>query len=139
MKSFAAIRALAAQGPIAATVRGGSMAPLLLDGDRVAIGRARFYLPGDVVAFHAADGRLIVHRLLGYRLHHGRLACVTRGDAAPLPDPPVPLDRLLGRVVGPRVSLRARGAAMAAMAAIAAWAGLALRACRRRLRLRGRR
>lgn len=99
MRTFAAVRDLAAQAPVEATVRGGSMAPLLKDGDRVAIARARLYLPGDVVAFRAGDGRLVVHRLLGYRLHRGRLAGVAQGDAAPLPDPPFPLEALLGRVV----------------------------------------
>ena len=119
MKTFAAVRDLAAEAPVDATVRGGSMAPLLRDGDRVRIARARLYLPGDVVAFRAGDGRIVAHRLLGYRLHHGRLACVTRGDAIPAPDPPVPFGQLLGRVVShpgpaPLVPFRARlGAASA--------------------------
>jgi hypothetical protein len=102
VRTFAAVRALAAEAPVAATVRGTSMAPLLADGDRVTISRARFYLPGDVVAFRAGpagEERIVVHRLLGYRLHRRRLACVTRGDAAPQPDPPFPLRELLGRVV----------------------------------------
>ena len=60
---------------------------------------ARLYWPGDVVVFQAADGRLLAHRLLGYRLHAGSLACVTRGDGCPCHDAPVPLERLLGRVV----------------------------------------
>jgi hypothetical protein len=101
VKTFAAVRDLAAEAPVDATVRGGSMAPLLRDGDRVRIARARLYLPGDVVAFRAGDGRIIAHRLLGYRLHHGRLACVTRGDAVSQLDPPVPFGELLGRVVSP--------------------------------------
>jgi hypothetical protein len=69
----------------------------------VEIARARLYWPGDVVAFRNADGGLIVHRLLGYRPRVGPrargIACVTRGDAAPLPDAPVPLGSLLGRIV----------------------------------------
>jgi signal peptidase I len=99
VKTFAAVRDLAAEAPVDATVRGGSMAPLFKDGDRVRIARARLYLPGDVVAFRADDGRIVAHRLLGYRLHHGRLAGVTRGDAVSQPDPPVPFGQLLGRVV----------------------------------------
>ena len=122
MRTFAAVRDLAASGPVAATVRGTSMAPLLVDGDRVAIARARLYLPGDVVAFRAGpagEERIVVHRLLGYRLHRGRLACVTQGDASPTPDPPFPLRELLGRVVShpgpaPLAPPRARLAAVAA-------------------------
>jgi hypothetical protein len=133
MKTFPAVRALAAEGPVTAIVRGTSMAPRLVDGDRVEIARARLYLPGDVVAFHAGDGRLVVHRLLGYRLHRGRLACVTQGDALPHhPDPPVPLGQLLGRVVShpsraPLVSPRAR------LAAALAFGGWVARRVRRRL------
>ena len=116
-----------------AIVRGTSMAPLLVDGDRVEIARARLYLPGEVVAFHTGDGRLVVHRLLGYRLYRGHLACLTQGDALPdHPDPPVPLGQLLGRVVSypgraPLVSPRAR---LAAAGAFCRWV---VRRARRRV------
>lgn len=96
---FAAVQDLAREAPVAVTVRGVSMAPRLVEGDRLEIAPTRLYWPGDVVAFQNGDGHLIVHRLLGYRRHRGRLACITRGDAAPLPDAPVPLGHLLGRVV----------------------------------------
>ena len=136
MRTFAAVRDLAAQAPVEATVRGGSMAPLLKDGDRVAIARARLYLPGDVVAFRAGDGRIVVHRLLGYRFHLGRLAGVAQGDAAPLPDPPFPLEALLGRVVshpGPLSPWSARWAARwtARWTATAAYLAYLFRAARR--------
>jgi hypothetical protein len=125
VKTFAAVRDLAAEAPVDATVRGGSMAPLLKDGDRVRIARARLYLPGDIVAFRAGDGRIVAHRLLGYRLHQGRLAGITQGDAVAQPDPPVPFGQLLGRVVShfrgeekaglePLVSWSARAGAVAA-------------------------
>lgn len=133
MKTFPAVRALAAEGPVTAIVRGTSMAPLLVDGDRVEIARARLYLPGDVVAFHAGDGRLVVHRLLGYRLYRGRLACVSQGDALPChPDPPVPLGQLLGRVVSHpgRARLVAPRARLAAAGAFFRWI---LRRARRRV------
>ncbi|HXO18849.1 MAG TPA: S24/S26 family peptidase [Thermoanaerobaculia bacterium] len=99
------MRELAREGPLTLAVRGGSMAPLLADGDRVEVVRALLYWPGDVVAFRAADERLVVHRLLGYRPfraagERGRIACVTRGDASFAHDPPVPLARILGRVRG---------------------------------------
>ena len=138
MKTVAAVRALAAEGPVTATVRGGSMLPRLADGDRVEIARARFYLPGDVVAFHAGEGRIVVHRLLGYRLYRGRLACVTRGDAVPQLDAPVPLGQLLGRVVShpgpaPLAPPRAR------LAALGAFLGLVVRRVGRIVRGRRRR
>ncbi|HTQ80768.1 MAG TPA: S24/S26 family peptidase [Thermoanaerobaculia bacterium] len=125
MKTFTAVRALAAEGAIEATVRGSSMAPLLVDGDRVAIAGARIYLPGEVIAFRGDDGRLVVHRLLGFRLYRGRLACITRGDAASQPDAPVPLPAILGRVVahpgrGALVSWRARCGAAAGYLRLAA-------------------
>lgn len=145
MKTFAAVRDLAAEAPVDATVRGGSMAPLLRDGDRVRIARARLYLPGDVVAFHAGDGRIVAHRLLGYRLHHGRLAGVTRGDAISQVDPPVPFGQLLGRVVSRAVSgsgpapLVSWSLRFAAIAAYAGYVRLVLgRVVRRVVRRRGR-
>jgi signal peptidase I len=96
---LAGLRDLAREGPVAVTVRGASMAPLLADGDRVEVAPALLYWPGDVVAFRDDQGRLIVHRLLGYRSQGGRIAGLTRGDAATGLDAPIPLDRLLGRVV----------------------------------------
>jgi hypothetical protein len=122
----AALRELARELPLAVTVRGECMAPRLRDGDRVAVAPARRYWPGDIVAFHTPQGRLALHRLLGYRLAAGRLACVTRGDRCSLPDPPLAPERLLGRAA---VRPTARERARAAMALFA----LALRAAGRRL------
>jgi hypothetical protein len=126
-----AVRDMARERPVAVTVRGTCMEPLLLDGDRVEVAPARVYWPGDLLAFQAADGRLLVHRLLGYRPYAGRLACVTRGDACPHPDAPVPLDRLLGRVraVEGRSGLLVSPAAR--VRAVLAWLGLAARRLRR--------
>jgi hypothetical protein len=125
LSTFTALRDLARERSVEVTVRGGCMAPLLCDGERVAVAPARAYWPGDVVVFQAADGRLLVHRLLGWRPWAGSLACVTQGDGCPCHDAPVPRSRLLGRVIAPE---RAR-------------AGLSdrLRACGAFLRLAGRR
>jgi Peptidase S24-like len=121
-----ALRQLARELPIAVTVRGDCMAPRLRDGDRVAVAAARRYWPGDVVAFHTPQGRIALHRLLGYRWLGGRLACVTRGDRCGRADAPLPPGRLLGRAaVAPTPADRAR--------AMLAFLALALRAARRRL------
>lgn len=94
------MRDLARERPVAVTVRGGCMAPWIADGERVEVAPARFYLPGDMIVFRAPDGRWLVHRLLGWRWWRGGLAGVTRGDGCPCHDAPVPLARVLGRVVG---------------------------------------
>jgi hypothetical protein len=122
-------RELAGERPLTVTVRGGSMVPLLSDGDRVALAPSRWLLPGDVVAFRAGDGRLVVHRLLGYRWAGG-IAIVTRGDASLDPDPPVARDRLLGKVVGPESILPTFAARRRALAS---YLRLAARALRRRV------
>jgi hypothetical protein len=105
---FEALRGLAREGPVEVTVRGGCMAPTFADGERVRVAAARLYLPGDVVVFRAGDGRLVAHRLLGYRPWAGRLALVTRGDACPVHDAPVLLAAVLGRVEDAHPTLRAR-------------------------------
>jgi hypothetical protein len=121
-----ALRELARERPLTLTVRGDCMAPRLRDGERVEVAPARVYWPGDIVAFETPQGRLAVHRLLGYRLLRWRLACVTRGDRSALADSPVPPGRLLGRTLTPPpVGERAR--------ALLALLAMALGAIRRRL------
>lgn len=110
---FEALRGLAREGPVEVSVRGDCMDPVLADGDRVRVAAARFYAPGDVIVFRAADGRLTAHRLLGYRVHRGRMALVTRGDGCGVHDPPVPLAAVLGRVEAARPRLARRARALA--------------------------
>lgn len=98
---LAALREMAREQPVSVAVRGGCMAPRIAEGDRVEVAPARLYWPGDVIVFRAADGRWLVHRLLGWRRLQGRLAAVTRGDGCPCHDAPVPFGQVLGRVVGP--------------------------------------
>jgi hypothetical protein len=105
---FEALRHMAREGPVEVLVRGDCMAPLLADGERVRVAAARTYWPGDVVVFRAADGRLLAHRLLGYRPHAGRLALVTRGDACVVHDAPVPPGAVLGRIEAARPALAIR-------------------------------
>jgi len=118
---FAALREMAREGPVEVRVVGDCMAPLLADGERVRVAAARAYWPGDVVVFRAADGRLLAHRLLGYRPYAGSFAFVTRGDACVVHDAPVPPAAVLGRVdtARPSLALRAR--------AVLRFLGLALR------------
>ncbi len=98
---FDALRELAREGAVEVTVRGSCMAPRIADGDRVRVIAARVYLPGDVVAFQAGDGRLRIHRLLGYRPWGRGIALVTQGDHCPCHDGAIPFDRLLGRIAQP--------------------------------------
>jgi hypothetical protein len=122
----AGLRALARELPLAVTVRGDCMAPRLRDGDRVMVAPAARYWPGDIVAFRTPQGRLALHRLLGYRWCSGRLACVTRGDRCELADSPLAPQLLLGRAaVPPSPAERARAAL--------GWLALALLGARRRL------
>jgi hypothetical protein len=109
--AFEALRDLARDGWVEVDVRGSCMAPRIADGQRVRIVAARVYWPGDVLAFQSGDGRLRVHRLLGYS--PGGL--VTRGDHCPCHDGAVPAERVLGRVeeqvrIGDRVGALAGGA-----------------------------
>jgi hypothetical protein len=106
-----ALREMARERPVAVTVRGGCMAPRIAEGDRVEVAPARLYWPGDVIVFRAADGRWLVHRLLGWRWWQGRLVGVTRGDGCPCHDAPVPFGCVLGRVVG-RVGVTGRARAI---------------------------
>jgi hypothetical protein len=100
-------------------VRGDCMAPLLADGERVRVAAARAYWPGDVVVFRAADGRLLAHRLLGYRPRAGGFALVTRGDACAVHDAPVPAAAVLGRIAAVRPSLAVRARSLLRFASLA--------------------
>lgn len=111
-----ALREMARERPVSVAVRGRCMAPGLAEGDRVEVAPARLYWPGDVIVFKSADGRWLVHRLLGWRRWRGRLAAVTRGDGCPCHDAPVPFGRILGRVVGPPGSAAGGGRLRAALA-----------------------
>jgi hypothetical protein len=129
---FAALQGLARESPVEVCVRGDCMAPHFADGDRVRVAAARVYWPGDVVVFRAPDGRLLAHRLLGYRLWkqgpwQDGFALVTRGDACTVHDSPVPRRAVLGRIDAARPSLRGRAVA------VLGFLGLCLRHLPRRL------
>ena len=116
---FGAIQDLAREAPVEVRVQGDCMKPFFADGDRVLVSAARAYWPGDVLVFRAPDGRLLAHRLLGFRPWQGGIALVTRGDACVVHDSPVPRAAVLGRIAAVRPSLRDRAAALLAFFALA--------------------
>ena len=78
---------------------GASMHPFIRDGDFVTLGPLLDHRPGigDIVAFmDPRTERLTVHRVVGRK---GGLL-ITKGDAAPRPDGPVPEVEILGCVTG---------------------------------------
>ena len=81
-------------------VRGESMQPTLRPGQLLAVEFAPERLArGDMLIFRQ-DDLLLVHRLLGpARPIQGRPRLRTRGDGALSLDPPVDVDRVIGRVV----------------------------------------
>jgi signal peptidase I len=124
-KVHEAVQDLAREAPVEVRVQGDCMKPFFADGDRVLVSAARMYWPGDVLVFRAPDGRLLAHRLLGYRPWKGSLALVTRGDSCVVHDSPVPRTAVLGRIDSVRPSSGDRAAA------ILGFLGLAVRRCRR--------
>lgn len=102
-----ALALLARGATVRARLRGWSMSPFVRDGSAVRIapadgGRVR---PGDLLLVDSG-GELMVHRLVARRRRQGALWLVTRGDANPRRDAPVPASAVHGRVVAVgRVSL----------------------------------
>lgn len=97
---LAAIRAQAREDEVTLQVVGDCMAPLVASGASVSIRAARFYWPGDVVAFISRAGEPTLHRIVGYRWRRGGLAAVTMPDHQAQPDASIPLASLLGRLAG---------------------------------------
>ncbi len=82
-------------GPVALiVVAGRSMEPTMRFGD-VALAVRGGFKPGDIVVWCTGPFSCVVHRLLEIR---GETA-ITKGDANPVPDPPVPLRLVEYRVV----------------------------------------
>jgi hypothetical protein len=122
---------LAAEGRVAEIpVRGISMHPCLRDGDRVRVVAAATsdVRVGDIVVRVLTTGP-VVHRFVGWwRTRHG-WRMLTKGDGAPLFDPPLAPAELVGRAVallrdgqvrrldGSGMRLRGRGRAAVSLAA----------------------
>ena len=109
------LRSMAAAGELRVRVTGGCMEPRLGDGALVAVAPAWVYWPGDVVAFVSDAGRLVAHRVIGYRPARRGFHLWTQADAASRPDAPIAPRVVLGRVVAP-VSLVERGLATGRLA-----------------------
>ena len=107
------------------TVFGSSMLPTFRDGSRVVIeGVAPSELePGEVVCWCGPRPPAVVHRFVCFENNGGTSGqIVTRGDAKPFDDPPVPESWLLGRVIavrGPAVGHRAKQLTRAGLRALA--------------------
>ena len=109
-----ALRNLAEDAPLELRVSGECMAPLLESGAMVQVVRRPFYWPGDPLVVHAPDGRLLVHRLLGFYPRARRLRWLTQADNARWPDAAVPAERIIGRVCGGDCAARLIRAPLAA-------------------------
>lgn len=93
------LRLLLEEGPMELDVRGVSMEPALREGSRATLAAVRVPLPGDVLVFRDASGRLVSHRFLGPYLRRDGLRYLLRGDAAPGPDDAVKPAAVVGRLV----------------------------------------
>jgi hypothetical protein len=81
-------------------VAGGCMEPDLAHQAAVRVEGSRFFVPGDVVAFHCPhQNRLLMHRFLGYVPSRGTWKLMTMADRGVRPDPLVDSSHVLGRVV----------------------------------------
>ena len=118
------LRSLAADGPLRIAVTGNCMEPFFQEGQIVELAARRFFLPGDIVAFRPPGrGPRRLHRVLGYRFYQGRVCLVTRGDRIRRTDPPVPSDKVLGRVSSQthEVTVSERLSALASFLGLAVW------------------
>jgi hypothetical protein len=93
------LRLLLEDGPLELGIRGISMEPGLREGTRATLVAVRVPLPGDVLVFRDASGRLVSHRFLGPYLRRDGVRFLLRGDAAPGPDDGVKPAEVVGRLV----------------------------------------
>jgi len=132
-KTARLMRELVRETALEVPVAGQCMAPLLVEGERVGLEPARLLWPGDVVAFRSADGRLLLHRFLGYWPTSRGLRLLTQADSAPAPDAPVEPASVIGRLAE-RTGRPFRVPTRTRLSATARFLSLALRAVARRLR-----
>jgi hypothetical protein len=81
-------------------VAGKCMEPAVSHQASVRLERPKFFIPGDVVAFHCPNqSRLLVHRFLGYVWRRGAIKLMTMPDRGSGIDPLVDASAVLGRVI----------------------------------------
>lgn len=101
--------------PCRVPIRGRSMEPLIRDGEVVTVSPdlSSPLRPGEIVVVQAESGELLCHRLVTVGGGRQGTWVQTWGDAALLPDLPLPGSAVLGRVVavGP-LDREIRGAAL---------------------------
>lgn len=92
--------ALADGDGVVLRVAGDCMEPEFDDQATVRLVQTRFYVPGDVVAFHdPQNNRLVVHRFLGYVWHRGEWKLMVKADRGVKPDPLVAKSCVLGKSI----------------------------------------
>jgi hypothetical protein len=92
--------ALAEGEQVVLQVAGECMEPAVSHQASVQLERPKFFIPGDVVAFHCEhQHRLQVHRFLGYVRRRGSWKLMTMPDRGAKPDPLVDVSAILGRVI----------------------------------------
>lgn len=99
LKLNLAVEALCRRGEVCLTAWGMSMLPSLWPGDLLtvqAVGQEEV-TPGDIVLV-IREKRCFVHRLVEMQVSENGVRVITRGDAMPQDDPPMPAE-LLGRVI----------------------------------------
>ncbi|BAO43704.1 S24 family peptidase [Thiolapillus brandeum] len=92
-------------------IKGHCMAPMLEDGQKVEVKRARSYRAGDILVFADNRGNLIAHRMLGSFRRAGERRYLTRADNSRNPDASISREQILGKLsqhVSPRQRLHCR-------------------------------
>lgn len=109
-----AAEVLRSLGRLRLRVTGWSMLPAILPGDILAVDHiaSKDTREGDIVLFER-ERRIFAHRVIAKSQAQGNETILTRGDAMPQPDPPVPYGDVLGKVAlivrdGKRIAPRRR-------------------------------
>lgn len=93
------LRELAAEMGVELPAAGTCMAPVVVAGERVRLERARCYWPGDLIAYRAENGRLLLHRVIGWRPTARGWRLLTQADNAARPDGALDPRHVIGRLV----------------------------------------
>lgn len=80
-----------------AIVMSGSMEPTLSVNDLVIIQKNDRYEVGDIVVFQDRDGSSVIHKIISIDAENGTVQ--TQGDANPIPDDPIDLKYVKGKLV----------------------------------------